>query len=62
MALERIKDLRPVKRYRSERYVLIPPVRFALAVDAWLRGGLALFAAAIRAAAVESATLAPGTS
>ncbi len=32
MAFERIKNLRPVKRYRSERYVLISLVTFALTV------------------------------
>src|SRR5674476_319648 len=41
MALERITNLRPVKRYRSERYVLISLVAFALTVVA-LRGILKL--------------------
>jgi hypothetical protein len=84
MALERIKNLRPVKRHRSERYVPISPVTLALTVVApqgilqstgharigndsvhiahVLWDGLALFAPAIHAAAIVSATLAPGTS
>ncbi len=41
MALKRIKNLGPVKRYRSERYVLISLVTFALTVVA-LRGILKL--------------------
>jgi uncharacterized membrane protein len=41
MALKRIKNLGPVKRYRSERYVLISLVTFALTVVA-LRGILEL--------------------
>lgn len=41
MALERLKNLRPVKRYRSERYVLISLVAFALTVVV-LRGALRL--------------------
>ena len=32
MAFERIRNLRPVKRYRSEQYVLISLVTFALTV------------------------------
>jgi|WetSurMetagenome_2_1015567.scaffolds.fasta_scaffold33550_2 hypothetical protein len=41
MALERITNLRPVKRYRSERYVLISLATFALTVVV-LRGTLKL--------------------
>ena len=41
MAFERLKNLRPVKRYRSERYVLISLVAFALTVVV-LRGVLRL--------------------
>ena len=41
MALERITNLRPVKRYRSERYVLISLATFALSVVV-LRGVLKL--------------------
>ena len=41
MALERITNLRPVKRYRSERYVLISLATFALTVVV-LRGVLKL--------------------
>jgi hypothetical protein len=41
MAFERIRNLRPVKRYRSERYVLISLAAFALTVIV-LRGVLKL--------------------
>jgi nitrogen fixation/metabolism regulation signal transduction histidine kinase len=36
MAFDRVRNLRPVKRYRSERYVLISLVTFALSVSLWV--------------------------